>query len=92
MIDFYIRAFLVMQLIIMFGILRLYNAIVQNTRFVLKLREIGLSIGKVLPRLEQSLKMSIDAMNRNHTSEETLIRTLNRTVEEAQQITERLKK
>lgn len=55
MFHFYIRVFLCMSLIMLLAVLRLYNAIVQNTRFVIKLREAMLRMQQAFPSLQRSI-------------------------------------
>lgn len=51
-----VRLFLVMFAVNTFGALRLYNSIVQNTRFSLKLREALIKFTQTVPGLERSMK------------------------------------
>ena len=53
----YCRLALLFLAVIAFGVLRLYNSIVQNTRFMLKVREILQKVLTELPNLQRSLNM-----------------------------------
>lgn len=53
----YCRLALLFLAVIAFGVLRLYNSIVQNTRFMLKVREILQKVLMELPNLQRSLNM-----------------------------------
>ena len=53
----YCRLALLLLSIIAFGVLRLYNSIVQNTRFLLKIREVAGKLLAELPNLQRSLNM-----------------------------------
>lgn len=90
--DFYIRLFLALQLVITFGVLRLYNAIVQNTKFLIKLREVGVTLSKVFPHLEQAVRHLTESVNRSKSTEDNLIKSLAKTSEDAQHIIEQLKR
>lgn len=53
----YCRTALLLLAIMVFGVLRLYNSIVQNTRFLVKTREILSRLLSELPNLQRSLGM-----------------------------------
>ena len=55
MFHFYIRVFLCMFLVMLLAVLRLYNAIVQNTRFVIKLREAMIRMQQAFPSLQRAI-------------------------------------
>ena len=54
--ETYIRAFLVLFILQVFGILRLYNSIVKNSAFIIKLRTSMESFKTLLPQLERVTK------------------------------------
>ena len=56
-IRLYCRIGLLMLAIMTFGILRLYNSIVHNTRFLVKLREVTAKVLSELPTLQRSLNL-----------------------------------
>lgn len=68
---FYLRIFLVMFGVQTFAILRLYNAIVQNTRFSLKLRESMIKFSGVILGIERSLKTLNNTMTNLRSSLES---------------------
>lgn len=51
-----VRFFLVMFAVNTFAVLRLYNSIVQNTRFSIKLREVFIKLHQAIPGLERSFR------------------------------------
>lgn len=53
----YCRLALLLLAIMTFGVLRLYNSIVQNTRFLFKVREALQKVLVELPNLQRSLNM-----------------------------------
>lgn len=53
----YCRLALLLLAIMTFGVLRLYNSVVQNTRFLLKVREAIQKVLVELPNLQRSLNM-----------------------------------
>ena len=53
----YCRLALLLLAIMTFGVLRLYNSIVQNTRFLFKVREAIQKVLVELPNLQRSLNM-----------------------------------
>ena len=52
-LHFYARMGLALLATIVFGILRLYNALVQNTRFLIRLKNSAEKLMQQFPRLEQ---------------------------------------
>lgn len=60
---FYIRFFLLLTLINTFAVLRLYNSILANTRFLLKVREAVVTFGRALPNLERKIQSSVNTTN-----------------------------
>lgn len=55
-VHFYIRIFIALVMLQTFAILRLYNAIVSNTRFSIKLREAVVKLHQEFSGLERVLK------------------------------------
>lgn len=53
----YIRFFLLCMALITFGVLRIYNAIVGNTRFLIKLRETVGKLQREIPALYRSMRV-----------------------------------
>ena len=70
--HFYIRMALALLATLVFGVLRLYNALVQNTRFLIRVKSSVEKLMQQFPRLEQvmgnltnsnkALKTSTDAL------------------------------
>lgn len=56
MVSFYVRLFLMLVLIQTFAILRLYNALVVNTRFSIKLRDVISKLSVTMVTLERPIK------------------------------------
>lgn len=57
-----VRLFLLMFAVNTFAVLRLYNSIVQNTRFSLRLREVLIRFTNSIPGLERSLRVLSNSM------------------------------
>lgn len=53
----YCRTALLLLAVMVFGVLRLYNSVVQNTRFLVKTREVVSKLLTELPNLQRSLGM-----------------------------------
>ena len=71
-VRLYIRIFLLMFAVNTFAVLRLYNSIVQNTRFSIKLRETLIKFMGAFPSLERAMKTMTNAMNASKTSMDSL--------------------
>lgn len=71
-IRIYLRLFLVMFAINTFAVLRLYNSIVQNTRFSFKLREALIKLENLIPGIERLLKASNVSLSGNKASTDSL--------------------
>lgn len=74
--KFYIRVFLVMFAINTFAILRLYNSIVQNTRFSIELRKAFLKFQQSVPTLERAMRNLNSSLGTVRSSSEQLKRSL----------------
>lgn len=72
----YMRLFLVMFALNTFAVLRLYNSIVQNTRFSIKLRESLYKIENLIPGLERMLKNLGVAMGNMKNSADSLKKSI----------------
>lgn len=55
-IRLYLRLLLLIFVVMTFGILRLFNSIVNNTRFSIKLREALIKFTNTVPGLERAMK------------------------------------
>lgn len=67
-IIFCLHLFLFLTGVGVFGILRMYNSIVANTRFSIKLREAILKLQKELPALDRMLKVINSALGGNSSA------------------------
>lgn len=75
-LHFYARMGLALLALLVFGVLRLYNALVQNTRFLIRVKTSVEKLLQQFPRLEQvmgnltnsnkALKTSVDTANKKH--------------------------
>lgn len=74
----YIRIFLTMFAVSTFATLRLYNSIVQNTRFSIKLREMFGKFLTAVPTLERAIK----SLNNSIGSAKSVIDNSNKRVSE----------
>lgn len=88
--DFYIRLFLFMFLVNTFAVLRLYNSIVQNTRFAIKLREALLKFQQAVPGLERSMRNLNSSIGNAKASTDGLRKSLLVCNEKTEQLTEKL--
>lgn len=66
-LKFIIRLFIVLYVVKVFALLRLYNSIVQNTRFLIKMRESALRLREAFPALERAMR-SLRSSNDNITA------------------------
>lgn len=87
---FYARAFLVLFALSTFAQLRLYNAIVQNTRFAIKLREALLKFIQVVPALERSMKNLNSTMGSVKASSDAVKKSLDSSSDKTEELTEKL--
>ena len=63
-LKFCIRLFMLLYVIKVFALLRLYNSIVQNTRFIIKMRESAARLKESFPALERAMR-SLRSSNDN---------------------------
>lgn len=75
-IHFYARLFLVLTAVNTFAVLRLYNSIVQNTRFLIKLRDAISKLNSVVPNVERTIKGGVNPIINLRSSVESLKSTL----------------
>lgn len=90
--TFYVRLFIVLFAIQTFATLRLYNSIVQNTRFAIKLRESLLKFNQALPALERSLKNLNSSMGNIKSVVENARKDIKDNTEEVQELSNKLRK
>lgn len=89
---FYVRLFIVLFAVQTFATLRLYNSIVQNTRFAIKLREALLKFNQALPALERSLKNLNSSMGNIKSVVENARKDIKDNTEEVQELSNKLRK
>lgn len=88
--HFYVRLFLSMFGVCTFAILRLYNSIVQNTRFTIKLRE---SVGKLhnaLTPLGREMKTLSNGLHNVKRSADSLEKTFTNSADRTEKVIEKL--
>ena len=89
--HFYVRLALVFLFIITFGVLRLYNAIVGNTRFLIKLRETVGKMQNTIPGMEREMRNLTSALGTLRSGAASLQKTLKDNSEKVAAMDERLK-
>ena len=87
---FYARLFIVLFALSTFAQLRLYNAIVQNTRFSIKLREALLKFIQVVPTLERSMKNLNSTMGNVKSSSDAVKKALDNSADKTEELTDKL--
>lgn len=87
---FYARLFIVLFTLSTFAQLRLYNAIVQNTRFAIKLREALLKFIQVVPALERSMKNLNSTMGNVKSSSDAVKKALDNSSDKTEELTDKL--
>lgn len=87
---FYARLFIVLFALSTFAQLRLYNAIVQNTRFAIKLREALLKFIQVVPTLERAMKNLNSTMGNVKSSSDAVKKALDNSADKTEELTEKL--
>lgn len=74
--EFYLRLFIFLFMLQTFAILRLYNSIVQNTRFSIELRKTMVKFMQTIPLLDRSMKNLNSAAGNIKSSMESLKKTV----------------
>lgn len=87
-----VRAFLVIFAVNTFGTLRLYNSIVQNTRFAIKLREALISFTNIVPGLERGMKNLNSTLGNVKASAEALKKETIDNTDEIRNFTDKITK
>ena len=87
---FYVRLFIVLFALSTFAQLRLYNAIVQNTRFAIKLREALLKFIQVVPALERSMKNLNSTIGNVKSSSDAVKKALDNSADKTEELTDKL--
>lgn len=77
-VEAYLRIVVVTLLVLTFGVLRLYNSQVANTRFLIKLRETMTKLVNEIPGIERLLKQSNSSLSQTNNKIESLDKTLER--------------
>lgn len=88
----YIRIFLIMFAVGTFAVLRLYNSIVQNTRFEIKLREALLKFQQTVPGLERSIKNLSTSLGNVKASTDALKKEVSDNTDKVEKLTEKIRK
>lgn len=86
----YARIFIVLFALSTFAQLRLYNALVQNTRFAIKLREALLKFIQVVPTLERSMKNLNSTMGNVKASSDAVKKSLDNSADKTEELTDKL--
>lgn len=89
-VRLYVRLFLLMFAVNTFGTLRLYNSIVQNTRFSIKLREAIMKFTSVVPGLERAMKNLNSSLGSVRTSVDSLKKETSDNTDKIMKLTERV--
>lgn len=85
-----VRLFLLMFAVSTFATLRLYNSIVQNTRFSIKLREALVKFTNVVPSLERAMKNLNSSLGNVKASTDSLKKELSDNTDKVGRLTERI--
>lgn len=88
----YVRIFLLMFAVNTFAVLRLYNSIVQNTRFSIKLREALMKFTNAVPGLERAMKNLSGSLGSVKTSEDSLKKELSDNTAKVEKLTDKINK
>ena len=87
----YIRVFLLMFAVGVFGVLRLYNSVVNNTRFIIKLHEAVRSLTTHLNAMERTTKVASNQMGGMKNVLTSLDKTIKENSEATNTLTEKVK-
>ena len=85
-----VRLFLLMFAVSTFATLRLYNSIVQNTRFSIKLREALNKFAGVVPGLERAMKNLNSSLGNVKASTDFLKKELSDNTDKIEKLTEKI--
>lgn len=85
-----VRLFLLMFAVSTFATLRLYNSIVQNTRFSIKLRESLNKFAGVVPGLERAMKNLNSSLGNVKASTDSLKKELSDNMDKVEKLTEKI--
>lgn len=85
-----VRLFLLMFAVSTFATLRLYNSIVQNTRFSIKLREVFNKFAGVVPGLERAMKNLNISLGNVKASTDSLKKELSDNTDKVEKLTDKI--
>lgn len=85
-----VRLFLLMFAVSTFATLRLYNSIVQNTRFSIKLREALNKFAGVVPGLERAMKNLNSSLGNVKASTDSLKKEVSDNTDKVEKLTEKI--
>ena len=88
----YARAFLLLFLISTFAQLRLFNAIVKNSLFLIKLRDAVYKLTEKFPMLDKGLKTLNVTLTNNNSRADALKKALDTQNEATEKLTEKIDK
>lgn len=89
-IRLYVRLFLIMFAVNTFAVLRLYNSIVQNTRFSIRLRESVTRLTMFIPGLERAIKTLGFSLNNVKTSADALKKGISDNTDKVEKVLEKI--
>lgn len=89
-VRLYVRLFLLMFAVNTFAVLRLYNSIVQNTRFSIRLKEALNKFAGVVPGLERSMKNLNSTLGSVKSSTDSLKKELSDNTDKVEKLTEKI--
>lgn len=91
-VRIYVRLFLVLMFVNVFSTLRLYNAIVQNTRFSIKLREVMMKFSQLIPGLERELRKLGNSVDSLKTPVDNLKKATEKNAEKLEEVSSDFKR
>lgn len=86
----YARAFLLLSLVSTFAQLRLFNAIVKNSLFLIKLRDAVYKLTEKFPILDRGFKALNITLTNNKSSSDSLKKTLDKQNEDTEKLIEKI--
>ena len=87
-IDLYLRVFLLLFAVLVLGVLRLYNAVVANTRYNIALVKVLTTLHKMLPGIHSTMQKQVLTTNSNTTR----IKALSESIESAREVLDEITK
>lgn len=89
-IRLYVRLFLIMFAMNTFAVLRLYNSIVQNTRFSIRLRESFIRLTAFIPGLERAIKNLGFSLNNVKASTDALKKGISDNTDKVEKVLDKI--